>query len=127
MLNNKNLLSFLLESNTARAAAKKGKKWVVKEEGPVYVALRQVKSSDVRVNERAHPRGRRHVLGAAYLDPGPRRLPLRHSFQARRGTIRYRKDSRLCPDIVRPCTTLTHKLVCVHNSEERERERGGVR
>ncbi|CAI8044866.1 hypothetical protein GBAR_LOCUS24853 [Geodia barretti] len=27
----------------------------------------------------------------------------------RRPSVRYRKDSRLCPDIVRACTTLTHK------------------
>ncbi|CAI8029343.1 Monoacylglycerol lipase ABHD2 [Geodia barretti] len=27
----------------------------------------------------------------------------------RRPSVRYRKDSHLCPDIVRACTTLTHK------------------
>ncbi|CAI8044865.1 hypothetical protein GBAR_LOCUS24853 [Geodia barretti] len=35
----------------------------------------------------------------------------------RRPSVRYRKDSRLCPDIVRACTTLTHKffLGVIHN------------
>ena len=29
----------------------------------------------------------------------------------RRPSVNFRKDSRLCPDIVRACTTLTHKYV----------------
>ena len=47
----------------------------------------------------------------------------------RRPSVYYRKDSRLCPDIVRACTTLTHKYVYLYTSEERvcESKSCGVR
>ena len=92
------------------------------------------------MNERAHPRGRLASKGAAggsrkvevevtsdvvmfsslaaflVLVVFLRGLYLTVSRfwwrdDGRRPSVHYRKDSRLCPDIVRACTTLTHKLV----------------
>ena len=95
-------------------------------------------NAHARVNEGAHPRGRKGAAGGSRkVEEEVSDVVMFSSLAAflvlvvflrglyltvsrfwwrddgRRPSVHYRKDSRLCPDIVRACTTLTHKYVYI--------------